>query len=215
MLFLYAIAFSIAYVRLSAGAGALILFGSVQATMLIVAIAGGQRPTAVQWLGLLLALSGLVYLVLPGLSAPPLGQALVMSVAGIAWGVYSLRGRGASDPIAATAGNFVRAVPMVCIMVFVWLTTSRVEATTSAAGWALVSGAVTSGLGYVIWYAALPSLGATRAAIVQLLVPILAAVAGVLLLNEELSSRLILAAALTLTGVSLAIYKKPSGKQVT
>lgn len=203
MLFLYAIAFSFAYLSLSAGTGALILFGSVQLTMLLVALRSGERPQLLEWLGLLLALGGLVYLVLPGLEAPsPFGSAL-MTVAGIAWGVYSLRGRGSRSPLADTTGNFLRAVPLIIIVRLVPF--HDVHLTSSGILLAVISGAVASGVGYVIWYKALADLTATRAAIVQLSVPVLAAWGGVVLLAEDISLRLILAAALILGGIALAI----------
>jgi drug/metabolite transporter (DMT)-like permease len=209
MLFLYAIAFSFAYLSLSAGTGALILFGSVQMTMMLVAICSGERPQVLEWLGLLLALSGLVYLVLPGLEAPPpLGSAL-MAMAGVAWGVYSLRGRGASSPLADTTGNFLRAVPLISAVLLVSL--DGVQLSPTGILLAVLSGAVASGLGYVIWYAALAGLTSTRAAIVQLSVPILAAWGGVAILAEDVSLRLILAAALILGGIALAIAGRRKG----
>jgi drug/metabolite transporter (DMT)-like permease len=206
MLFLYAIAFSLAYRSLSAGTGALILFGSVQMAMMLVALRSGERPHGVEWLGLLLALGGLVYLVLPGLQAPsPLGSALMM-MAGIAWGIYSLRGRGSASPLAETAGNFIRAVPLILVVRFVmW---NDVHLTQPGLLLAVLSGAVASGLGYVIWYAALAGLTATRAAIVQLSVPVLAAWGGVVFLAENISLRLILAAALILGGIALAVASR-------
>jgi drug/metabolite transporter (DMT)-like permease len=194
-LFLYAIAFSFAYLSLSTGTGALILFGSVQLTMILAALLGGERPLVLEWTGLLLALGGLVYLVFPGLQAPsPLGSAL-MAAAGISWGLYSLRGRGSSDPLGDTASNFMRAVPFVILI------------SLSASGLLLasVSGAITSGLGYVIWYAALRGLTTARAATVQLSVPVLAAWSGVLFLSEEISLRLLLAGVLILGGIGLAV----------
>lgn len=203
MLFLYAVAFSFAYLSLSAGTGALILFGSVQITMIFVALRSGERPHFVEWLGVLLALSGLLYLVMPGLRAPsPLGSVLMM-MAGIAWGVYSLRGRSSRSPLADTAGNFIRAVPLIILVRLGTL--NNVHLTQSGILLAVLSGAVASGLGYVIWYTALAGLTATRAAIVQLSVPVLAAWGGVALLSEDLSLRLVLAAALILGGIALAI----------
>ena len=203
MLFLYAIAFSFAYLSLSAGTGALILFGTVQVTMILSALRSGERPQLLEWLGVLLALGGLVYLVLPGLRAPsPLGSAL-MSIAGVAWGVYSLRGRGATSPLADTTGNFIRAVPL--ILAVLLLSLNGVHLTQTGILLAVLSGAIASGLGYVIWYAALSGLTATRAAIVQLSVPVIAAWAGVVFLAEDVSLRLILAAALILGGIALAI----------
>ena len=203
MLFLYAVAFSFAYLSLSAGTGALILFGSVQVTMLLVALRSGERPQLLEWLGVLLAMGGLVYLVLPGLEAPsPLGSALMM-MAGIAWGVYSLRGRGASSPLADTTGNFIRAVPLILAVLIVSL--KGVQLSPAGILLAVISGAIASGLGYVIWYTALAGLTATRAAIVQLSVPVLAAWGGVVFLAEDISLRLILAGALILGGIALAI----------
>ncbi|MEO5657779.1 MAG: DMT family transporter [Nitrospiria bacterium] len=202
LLFGYAITFSFAYLSLSAGTGALILFGAVQATMILAALRSGEQPHVTEWAGLLLAVAGLVYLVLPGLAAPsPAGSAL-MVVAGICWGVYSLRGRGVVDPLAETTGNFVRSVPLVAATSLVTLPGLHL----SAAGilLAVLSGAAASGVGYVVWYAALRGLTATRAAMVQLCVPVLAAVGGVIVLSERPSPRLVLAAALILGGIGLA-----------
>lgn len=201
LLFIYALGFSLAYRDLATGTGALILFGAVQATMIGAGIASGQRPGGRQWLGLAAALAGLVYLVSPGLDAPPPGGASVMALAGVAWGVYSLRGGGA-DPVATTAGNFVLAVPLAALAA----TAALVEPRPTGSGVLLgvVSGGLTSGLGYVLWYAALRGLDATRAGIAQLAVPVLAAGGGVVLLAEPMTPRLILASLVTLGGVSLA-----------
>lgn len=205
LLFLYAVPFSFAYVSLGAGTGALILFGAVQATMLVAALSSGERPHRVQWLGLILALGGLAYLVMPGLAAPSTVGAVLMALAGVAWGVYSLRGRGASDPRAETAGNFARSVPL-AIGVSV-AAAPHVAFHAEGVLLAVASGALASGLGYVAWYAALPALSATRAASVQLAVPVLAAVGGVLFLSERITPRLILAAILILGGVGLALTR--------
>jgi len=203
MLFIYAITFSLAYLSLTAGTGALILFGTVQVTMILAALRSGERPQLLEWMGVLLALSGLVYLVMPGLKAPsPLGSALMM-MAGIAWGVYSLRGRGTGSPLADTAGNFIRAVPLIALVRLVTL--NGVELSQPGILLAILSGAVASGVGYVIWYAALRGLTATRAAIVQLSVPVLAAWGGVAFLAETISLRLILAGVFILGGIALAI----------
>ena len=202
-LFVYAIAFSFAYVSLNAGTGALLLFGAVQASMLVAGFMAGERLGAAQGLGLALAIGGLVYLVLPGLEAPaPLGATLMVA-AGVAWGVYSLRGRRAGEPTSATAGNFLRATPLAVLATL--FSVSRLEV--DASGWALAlaSGVLTSGLGYVIWYAALKGLSATRAAVVQLSVPVLAAAGGILLLGEPLTPRLVIASCVILGGVALAI----------
>jgi len=203
MLFIYAIAFSFAYLSLSAGTGALILFGCVQVTMILAALRSGERPQPLEWMGVFVALGGLVYLVLPGLRAPsPLGSGL-MVMAGIAWGVYSLRGRGSGSPLADTAGNFIRAVPLILAVRLVIL--ESVHLSQSGILLAVLSGAVASGVGYVIWYASLAGLTATRAAIVQLSVPVLAAWGGVAFLSEDISLRLILAGVLILGGIALAI----------
>jgi len=196
MLFAYAAAFSFAYISLAVGTGALILFGAVQATMILIALRSGERPHRLEWLGLVMALAGLVYLVLPGLSAPsPSGSAL-MAVAGIAWGVYSLRGRGVADPTQATTANFVRAVPF-ALMVSA-ITLRGVSLSPRGALLAILSGAVTSGLGYVLWYMAVKGLTATRAAIVQLSVPIIAAAGGVVFLAEDVSFRLVVSSVMIL-----------------
>lgn len=203
LLFLYAITFSFAYLSLSAGTGALILFGSVQVTMMLAALLSGERPHLLVWLGVFLALGGLVYLVLPGLEAPsPLSSAL-MTAAGIAWGGYSLRGRGSDTPLADTAGNFLYAVPFILSIVLTSL--ESIHLSMGGILLAALSGAIASGVGYVIWYAALRGLTATRAAIVQLSVPVLAAWGGVIFLAEDISFRLVLAAALILGGIALAV----------
>ncbi len=203
VLFIYAIPFSYAYGLLTAGTGALILFGTVQVSMMLAALAGGERPHARQWLGLLLAIAGLVYLLLPGLAAPsPLGAAL-MAAAAVAWAVYSIRGRGAADPLAQNAGNFVRSLPMTLVVSLAALRFRHLE--THGVVLAVVSGALTSGLGYVAWYAALRSLSATRAALVQLLVPVITVTGGMLVLREPLSLRLVLSAAIMIGGTALAL----------
>lgn len=205
----YAIPFSLAYVTLEAGAGALVLFGVVQLTMIAVGLRGGERPRLVQWLGLASAVGGLVYLLLPGLSAPdPLGVAL-MAVAGVGWGVYSLRGRGQARPIAATAGNFLRAAPFAAVGALVALPFAPVHVEPYGALLAVASGALASGLGYSIWYRALRGHTATTAAVVQLCVPVLAATGGVVLLGEKPSARLALAGMLVLGGVAAATIRVP------
>ncbi len=210
MLALYAVAFSYAYTSLTAGTGALILFACVQTTMIGHGLFKGERLRSLQWLGLAAAMGGLLYLVMPGLKAPsPIGAAL-MAIAGIAWGVYSLRGRGVTEPGLATAGNFVYAAPIACaVMIFArqWQHVSPYGVLL-----AVISGAITSGIGYVIWYAALPGLTSTRAAVVQLSVPVIAAVGGVLMLNEEPSVRLATASILTLGGVALVVLSQTKQK---
>ena len=203
MLFLYAVAFSFAYLTIDAGTGALILFGAVQATMILAGFIEGHRPHTLEWVGLVSAFGGLVYLVSPGISAPaPFGSAL-MAVAGIAWGIYSLRGRGSGDPVVATAANFARAVPFALLVSLFLL--ADFEVTAAGAWLAVLSGALASGIGYVIWYAALKGLTTTRAAIVQLSVPVLAAIGGVLFLSEPITYRLLISSFVILGGVALAI----------
>ncbi len=207
-LFAYAAAFSLAYLSLETGTGALILFGAVQATMIGVGLKSGERPHPLQWFGLIVALGGLVYLVSPGISAPdPIGASL-MALAGVSWGVYSLRGLRVTSPTLATSGNFVRAVPLaLSVSIFA---VSRFHAATPGALLAVISGAVTSGLGYALWYQALRGLSATRAAVVQLSVPVLAALGGVLFLAEIVSARLIIASGLVLGGVAAALLGRTS-----
>ena len=205
-LFAYAAAFSYAYLNLSAGTGALLLFGAVQATMTGYGLYVGERLRAWQWLGLALALGGLAWLVLPGLAAPPPGSSLLMIVAGIAWGIYSLRGRGAADAIATTAGNFVRAVPPALALALLMHAQRSLDGAGLAC--ALVSGALTSGLGYVVWYAVMPRLRAATAATVQLSVPVIAAAGGLALLGETMSLRLAVSAAAVLGGIALVIAGK-------
>lgn len=203
VLFLYAVPFTYAYVHLTAGTGALMLTGSVQVTMMIAALVAGERPHALHWLGLCLALAGLVYLVLPGLAAPSLVGSVSMALAGIAWGVYSLFGRGATSSLEQTTGNFVRTLPFVVIACVV--AQAHLHPAPSGILIGILCGAVTSGLGYVFWYAAVKGLTTTRAAIVQLPVPILAGAGGVLFLGEAISRRLMLAAIAVLGGIALAL----------
>ena len=205
-LFAYAAGFSFAYEHLTAGTGALLLFGAVQATMISVGVLRGERLRQLQSAGLLLAYVGLTGLVLPGLAAPPLVSALLMLVAGVAWGIYSLRAKGSGDPTSATAGNFLRAVPMALGVSLVSLQSQE----TDSAGvmYAIASGALASGLGYAVWYTALRDLRATTAATVQLSVPVLAAAGGVLLLHEALTARLVLAGAAILGGVALVVLTR-------
>jgi drug/metabolite transporter (DMT)-like permease len=203
VLFLYAATFSFAYVSLTTGTGALLLFGFVQVTMMLAALAAGERPHPLQWLGLVLAVSGLIYLVLPGLTAPPLAGAAMMGASGVFWGIYSIRGRGAQNPLADTTTNFVRSVPLGIMLSAFMINALSVEP--RGAMLAAASGAVTSGLGYVVWYAALTRLTGVRAAIVQLPVPILSASAGVVFLHEQVSFRLVASAVLVLGGIAVAL----------
>ncbi|WP_324780975.1 DMT family transporter [Thiobacillus sedimenti] len=205
-LFAYAAAFSFAYVSLPAATGALLLFGAVQATMIGHGIRAGERLRGAQIVGFALALAGLVGLLLPGLSAPPLRGALFMLGAGLAWGVYSLRGRGAGDPTRITAGNFLRAALLAAALSALLAGSARLD--TAGVGYAIASGALASGMGYAIWYAVLPALKSTQAAIVQLSVPVIAALGGIVFLGEALTLRLALASAAILGGIALFILEK-------
>ena len=206
----YAITFSYAYSMISTGTGALILFGSVQVTMIAVGIRSGERLHVFDWFGLLAALIGLLYLVSPGLMAPSVKAAALMAVAGAAWGFYSLRGAYEVDPISGTAGNLIRAVPFA--LVFGVLLPSSSTTSVRGALLAIFSGAISTGVGYIIWYAALKGLTATRAAMVQLAVPLLAAIGGIILLAEKLSLRLVISALMILGGVGLAIVLRKQNR---
>ena len=205
-LFAYAAGFSLAYINLSAATGALLLFGAVQATMIGYAFWKGDRLRGWQVVGFACAVLGLVALLLPGLSAPPLHSAALMVAAGIAWGIYSLRGRGADDPTAATAGNFVRAVPFTAALSVAMLSHFSVDA--AGISYAIASGALTSGLGYAIWYTALKGLKATSAATVQLSVPVIATIGGALLLAEHVTLRIVIASVAILGGIALVILNR-------
>jgi drug/metabolite transporter (DMT)-like permease len=205
-LFVYAAAFSFAYNSLSAGTGALLLFGAVQATMILWGFHKGERLDAIQIVGLAVAVAGLVVLVFPGISAPPLLGSILMLAAGLAWGVYSLRGKGANDAIAATTGNFLRAVPF-AIVVSVFAI-RQVHIARLGIFYAIISGAITSGLGYVIWYTVLPQIKATSAAVVQLSAPVLVATGGILLLSEPINLRYVIASIAILGGIFLVIIER-------
>jgi len=205
-LFAYAAGFSFAYISLTAATGALLLFGAVQATMIGYGLWKGERLAAIQWSGLVVAIAGLGVMLLPGASAPaPMGAAL-MIFAGISWGFYSLRGRGAGDPTRVTAGNFLRAVPMAILVSAVM--GSRLQVDAAGVAYAIASGAITSGVGYAIWYTALPALKATAAATVQLSVPVIAALGGVALLGEALTLRLVLCSIAILGGIALVVRRR-------
>ncbi len=208
-LFVYAAAFSFAYLSLTAATGALLLFGAVQATMIGHGLWSGERFQKLQWVGLVLALGGLVGLLLPGLSAPPVVGSVLMLGAGVAWGVYSLRGKAAGDPTRVTAGNFLRVVPMAVVLSLVMWGGAALD--WAGVGYALASGALASGVGYAVWYTALPALKATQAATVQLSVPVIAALGGLVFLGEPLSLRLVLASVAVLGGIALVILEKRRG----
>jgi drug/metabolite transporter (DMT)-like permease len=203
---MYAAAFSFAYVTLPAGTGALLLFGAVQATMIFWGFRKGERLDTIQTIGLVAALAGLLLLLFPGISAPAPVSSILMLSAGMAWGVYSLRGRGERSPASATAGNFVRAVPLAALISVIMIRHHRFDLL--GAIYAVISGAITSGLGYVIWYTALRGLKATSAAAVQLSVPVLAALGGIIFLGEPITLRLVLASCAILGGIALVMIEK-------
>ena len=204
----YTVCFSFAYLTLAAGTGALILFGAVQLTMFAVSLTSGERFPALAWFGLAAAIGGLIWLLAPGVTAPePLG-ALLMAAAGIAWGAYSLLGRGVADATRATAWNFVLSVPIVLAASFAFA--SDISVSTGGVLLAVASGAIASGVGYVIWYAALKGLAASDAATIQLSVPVIAALGGVLLLSEPLTLRLAIASVATLGGVAIVLRARAS-----
>jgi drug/metabolite transporter (DMT)-like permease len=209
-LFAYMVFFSFAYLSLGAGTGALVLFGTVQLTMFTVALKSGEHFSLISWTGLAVAIAGLVYLLSPGVTAPdPLG-ALLMVVAGVSWGIYSLLGRQATDPGRATAWNFLLSVPLVLITSLVFM--DQYHASSLGILLAILSGVFASGIGYVIWYAALRELAATSAATVQLSVPVIAAIGGVMLLSEEVTIRLLVASAATLGGVAIVLSQRSSAR---
>ena len=205
-LFAYAALFSLAYVKLAAGTGALLLFGCVQMTMIGTGLVRGERFNLLQTAGLLAAVMGLLGLVLPGLEAPPVVSAALMMFAGIAWGIYSLRGRGAVDPLAVTAGNFLRTLPMAAAFSLMTAGSARLDG--AGVIFAIASGALTSGLGYAVWYSVLPRLKSMQAATVQLAVPVIAGLAATFVLGERLTLRLLLASVAILCGIALVIYEK-------
>lgn len=203
MLFAYVAFFSFAYLNLSTGIGALILFGAVQLTMLSAGLVGGERFAPAAWGGMALAAGGFFYLVSPGLTTPnPMG-AVLMTLAGVAWGIYSLRGRGVVDPVATTASNFTRAVPFALALSLLTLQDAHLDEV--GVGLAVVSGALTSGIGYVMWYAALRGLTAMRAASVQLSVPPIAAIGGAIALSEPITARLLISSIAILGGIAAVL----------
>lgn len=205
-LFVYAAGFSLSYLTLDTGLGALILFSMVQATMIGWAIVRGDRPVALEWAGLAVAFAAFVWLVSPGAGAPDPLAAGLMALAGLAWGIYSIRGRASADPLAATAGNFALALPLAALLVLASVTDLSISA--GGIALAVASGAVASGLGYALWYRVLGLIRQTRAAIVQLTVPVIAALGGVVFAGEPLTFRMVLASTLILGGVALAISAK-------
>ena len=213
ILFIYAALFSFAYITLDTGVGALILFGAVQITMVAVSLIRGAKLSWLEWFGLLMACAGLLYLVFPELSKPSLSGFLMMSGAGVAWGLYTVLGQGSQNPLADTASNFIKTVPLSVILLMLfssqWLATDFSDRLVVTAWlFAILSGAVTSGVGYAIWYAALRYLKSNQAGVMQLLVPIIAAIGGVIFAGELLTYRLIFASALVLGGILIVISAK-------
>jgi drug/metabolite transporter (DMT)-like permease len=205
-LFVYAAGFSFAYVSMSAATGALLLFGAVQATMIGFGIYKGERLRVVQLAGFLIAIAGLVVLMLPGLATPSLLGSLCMLSAGVAWGIYSLRGKRAGDPTRVTAGNFLRTAPVALVaLVLVFAITRKLSVDNAGMTYAILSGAITSGLGYAIWYEVLPALKATVASTVQLSVPVIAALGGIVFLSEPITLSMVAASAAILGGIALVI----------
>jgi drug/metabolite transporter (DMT)-like permease len=205
-LFVYAAGFSYAYVKLPTAVGALILFGAVQTTMIGYGLWTGERMRGVQTIGLCAAFAGLVSLLMPGLSAPPLVSSVLMLAAGVAWGIYSLRGKRTGNPTVATAGNFLRAIPFTAVLWLAMVTNASLDI--RGVWYAVLSGGLASGVGYAIWYAALPGLKATHAATIQLSVPVIAAVGGVVFLGEKITVQLFLSSAGILGGIALVIMSK-------
>jgi len=206
MLFLYAVSFSFAYISLDTGTGALILFATVQFTMIFVNVISGNKLHYSEWIGLIIAFSGFVYFVLPSLTSPSLTGFILMTVAGIAWGFYTLKGRASKAPLNDTAYNFIRTTPFLVILILITFQ----DALLSPQGvfLAVLSGAITSGIGYAVWYSALIGLSVTQAAVVQLFVPVIAAIGGVIFANEIVSTRLVLSSIMILGGILIVVLGK-------
>jgi len=205
-LFLYAIMFSYAYLSLDTGTGALILFGSVQITMIILSLMSGTRLHLIEWSGVLLAFTGFVYLIFPNITTPSINGFIMMTVSGISWGIYTLKGRNSKNPLMDTTYNFVRSIPFVVILAA--LTMHNASYSSEGIILALVSGAITSGVGYTIWYIALGGLSSTQAAVIQLSVPVIAAIGGVIFVSEVITIRLIISATVVLSGILMVVLGK-------
>ena len=203
MLFLYAITFSFAYISLDTGTGALILFGSVQITMILLSLISGTRLHFTEWAGVTIAFTGFVYLILPGVTTPSMIGFLLMTVAGVAWGIYTLKGRGSKSPLMDTACNFLRTTPLVILLTII--TINNAHYSSEGILLALLSGGITSGIGYTIWYIALGSLSSTQAAVLQLSVPVIAAFGGVIFVSEVITFRLSVSATMVLGGILMVV----------
>jgi len=206
MLFVYAICFSFAYISLDTATGALILFGAVQITMIIVSLIKGNRPGVGEWTGLVLAFGGFVFLILPGISTPSAIGFALMGLSGIAWGFYTLQGRGSDNPLADTTQNFIRTVPMIAIVALISMASARYSLQGIVLG--VLSGGIASGIGYSLWYSALGGLSTTQAAVLQLLVPVIAALGGVIFISETITIRLVISAVLILSGILLVVLSR-------
>lgn len=213
MLFIYAFGFSLAYLQLNTGTGALVLFGVVQVTLIAINLLRGQTIRWLEWIGIALAFAGLVYLVLPGASAPPLTGFLLMALAGVAWGIYTYLGKGSATATLDTAQNFIYSLPLVVVATVITGFVFNTEFFTNYNGmlYAVLSGALASGCGYALWYQALPKLSTTESAVLQLLVPVIAAAGGVVFVNEPIDTRLLIAALMTLSGIGAVIVAKRWG----
>ncbi|SDK11050.1 DMT family transporter [Microbulbifer yueqingensis] len=207
-LFAYAAAFSFAYLSMNAATGALLLFAAVQVTMIGHALWTGERFTRMQFAGTTIAVTGLAVLLLPGATTPPPVAAILMLGAGVAWGIYSLRGIGQTDPTRVTAENFMLAAPLALALSAILREHISLDLVGAAS--AILSGAVASGIGYAVWYAALPALKASTAATVQLSVPVITAAGGVLFLGEALDLRMVVASAAILGGIGVVLMKRNS-----
>lgn len=206
LLFTYAITFSIAYLSVDTGTGALILFGSVQITMILLSIASGTRLHASEWFGLIMAFTGFIYLIYPSISSPSINGLILMTISGISWGLYTLMGKRSKNPLMDTTYNFVRTIPFVVVLAI--LTIQHISYSSEGVILAILSGAITSGIGYTIWYIALRELSSTQAAVVQLSVPVIASVGGVLIVSEPITQRLIVSAIIVLSGILMVILGK-------
>jgi drug/metabolite transporter (DMT)-like permease len=206
MLFIYAITFSFAYISLDTGTGALVLFGAVQLTMIVSSIMSGHKLHSAEWLGVSISFAGLAYLIYPTITTPSLFGFILMGISGVAWGIYTLIGRGSVNPLRDSSVNFTYTIPFVLLLVL--LTFANINISTQGLILAILSGAFASALGYTLWYIALAGLSATEAAVVQLSVPVIASIGGVILLSESITTRLIIACALVLGGILIVIMSK-------
>jgi drug/metabolite transporter (DMT)-like permease len=206
MLFLYAITFSYAYLSVDTGTGALILFGSVQITMIMLSLISGTRLHLIEWSGVIIAFTGFIYLILPDITTPSVNGFILMTVSGMSWGIYTLKGRGSKNPLMDTTYNFLRTIPLVVLLAI--FTLQNMSFSFEGIIFALVSGAITSGVGYTIWYIALGGLSSTQAAVLQLSVPVIAAIGGVVFVSEEITIRLIISATIVLSGILMVVLGK-------